>query len=129
MKKMLAIGMCLSLVFVSCATTTSSLAMQDEEYATGVIQGQADGGSGLSTGWCGSGCLFGPFGILAAAVMPASSPPPATTIALSGKSEKYRLGYTEGYQKASNSKMIRSALVGWLIWLPIGLSLALSAGE
>lgn len=127
MKKLLALLMSCMIVFISCATTLSPVAMQDEEYANGATQGKLDGGSGLSVGWSGVGCLFGPFGVLAGALVPGSAPPSVTTLTLNKKSEKYKLGYLEGYQVGSQSKSLRSALIGWVLWIPIGLSIYLAS--
>lgn len=96
-----------------------------EDYLLGKQQGEIDGGKELDCVWMGAGGLFGCLGVAAAFAFPPSEP---SSLAMIGKSPDYQRGYRDGFVEAKGKAQVKSALIGWGVWIAAVLAIMLYGG-
>jgi len=97
-----------------------------EDYLLGKQQGEIDGGKELDCCWMGAGGLFGCLGVAAAFLVPPSEP---SSLAMIGKSPAYQRGYRDGFVEAKGKTQVKSALIGWGVWIAAVLATMLYGGS
>ena len=87
------------------------VAQQTDDMARAISDAKRDAELADVTTWNGVGCLFGVFGMIAAAVID----PPVPATKLLGKSPEYVVFYTETYRSNLKQNRIEAAGAGCLV--------------
>ncbi len=106
----------IAFVFIIMVTLTFSIpflvfAQQTGDMTQAISDAKRDADLADITTWNGVGCLFGIFGMIAAAVID----PPVPATKLLGKSPEYVVFYTEAYRSNLKQKRIEAAGHGCLV--------------
>lgn len=88
-----------------------AIAQQTGDMTQAISDAERDAKLSDITTWQGVGCLFGVFGMIAAAIID----PPVPAARLLGKSPEYVVFYTESYKRNLKQKRIEAAGHGCLV--------------
>ncbi len=118
-RKSLSVLLAVLILAIPAITQTTQ---QAGSYAEGKIDGEREAKG--SAAWIAGGFLCGCFATLYVYAFAKPDPP---SHALIGKSSEYIMGYTEGYQKKTNSKNGVYTLIGWGVSAAISTAILVAA--